>query len=639
MLNLEGKRIFISGGAGVIGTELVTRLLQLKADIFVGDLKPRPEKWPASVRYHQGDLNGVTREELEDFAPEYFFHLAATFERSEESYEFWEENERHNVQLSHHLMDCLKDVASLKRVVFASSYLIYNPDQYQFPEPARQVTELTEQAPIYPRNLCGAAKLMHEIELRFLQHFAKGNMTAVSARIYRVYGKNSRDIISRWIQALLNKETVRVFRKEGMFDYIYAGDVAEGLLRLAVSEATGIVNLGNGHARRIKEVLSVLNKHFPDMQSVEGNSDIAFEASQADMTRFEALTGWRPEREIEDTIPELIEHYRGKNSAKNIETVTSAAVLITSVSRKIPLIKTVRSAIHKLGAPIRLIGGDVNEDVLGKYFVDDFWQMPRLDQLSLEHLIEKCRQENIRFIIPTRDGELPFWAEVKPELEHQGIHVMISNIKAVTVCLDKLEFSNKGASLGFPVIPSYEALDHIDGQTYQTYVVKERFGAGSASIGLNLSAEQARHHAELLKQPIFQPYISGIEVSIDVYVQKNGSVKGVVVRKRELVVNGESQVTTTFKHGQLEQMVAEFAKKLGLYGHVIFQAFIDEKDNIHFIECNSRFGGASRLSVEAGLDSFYWFLLEASGTDIAEYPFFRSRNEKRLIRYAEDLIQ
>ncbi|MNC49272.1 carbamoyl phosphate synthase-like protein [compost metagenome] len=72
---------------------------------------------------------------------------------------------------------------------------------------------------------------------------------------------------------------------------------------------------------------------------------------------------------------------------------------------------------------------------------------------------------------------------------------------------------------------------------------------------------------------------------------------------------------------------------------MIFQVIIDHAGEYHFIECNTRFGGASRLSVEAGLDSFYWFLLEAEGNDLAEYPFVRSAQEKRLIRYAEDLIQ
>src|SRR5690606_35695036 len=102
------------------------------------------------------------------FAPEFVFHLAATFERSTETPEFWDENDRHNVRLSHHLMGLVKQVSSVRKVVFASSYLIYNPDLYTFDAPAETPVTLKEEDPIHPRNLCGAAKLLHEIELQFL---------------------------------------------------------------------------------------------------------------------------------------------------------------------------------------------------------------------------------------------------------------------------------------------------------------------------------------------------------------------------------------------------------------------------------------------------------------------------------------
>ena len=40
---MKNKRVFISGGAGVIGVELVKLLNDKGAIIFVGDLQDRPE--------------------------------------------------------------------------------------------------------------------------------------------------------------------------------------------------------------------------------------------------------------------------------------------------------------------------------------------------------------------------------------------------------------------------------------------------------------------------------------------------------------------------------------------------------------------------------------------------------------------
>ena len=70
---MENKRIFISGGAGVIGRELILLLIKKKADIYVGDLKPCPKEFKGKVKYRQGDLNNISPQEIENFSPEIFF--------------------------------------------------------------------------------------------------------------------------------------------------------------------------------------------------------------------------------------------------------------------------------------------------------------------------------------------------------------------------------------------------------------------------------------------------------------------------------------------------------------------------------------------------------------------------------------
>ena len=61
---------------------------------------------------------------------------------------------------------------------------------------------LAETDPVRPRNLCGGAKLMHEKELDFLDQFPGTPFTSVSARIFRVYGRGSKDVVSRWVRSL-----------------------------------------------------------------------------------------------------------------------------------------------------------------------------------------------------------------------------------------------------------------------------------------------------------------------------------------------------------------------------------------------------------------------------------------------------
>jgi carbamoyl-phosphate synthase large subunit len=631
---LRGERVFISGGNGVIGNALVDKLSRSGTTLYVGDLKPRPKHWSSHIRYRQGDLNYITREELADFAPTIFIHLAATFERSTESHDFWEENFHHNVTLSHYLMGLLKEMPSLKKVVFASSYLIYDPALYTFTTPANNAHCLKENDAIYPRNLTGVAKLSHEIELRFLEEF-KRNIQFVSARIFRGYGLNSRDVISRWVRQLLRGETLTVYAKEGMFDYIYAEDTAEGLIRLAASvEAKGIINLGTGRARRVSEVLQILKKQFPEMRMTEVPSDIHYEASAANMDAFRKLIQWTPARQLEDTIPQIIDYEKGNKPSTPDEIKMN--VLATSISRKVPMLKSVKNAAAKLSSRVHIYGGDIDPNCIGRYFVDHFWQMPHISELEERDLLSFCHQNNIRCIIPSRDGELAYFSRIKKTLAMNGISVMVSNIDTVSLCLDKLAFYEKFSKLGFPVIMTSDRIEGLG--VHDRIVVKERYGAGSHHIGLNMAREQAMRHAERLENPIYQPYIEGHEVSIDVYVERNGSVKGVIARRRNMILNGESQITTTFRDNELEQLCKRFSESIPFYGHIVLQLLIDSAGRFHIIECNSRFGGASTLSVASGLDSFYWLLLECLGNDIREYPFIRSQKDKVQVRYPEDTV-
>ncbi|WP_236687446.1 ATP-grasp domain-containing protein [Geobacillus sp. ZGt-1] len=310
-------------------------------------------------------------------------------------------------------------------------------------------------------------------------------------------------------------------------------------------------------------------------------------------------------------------------------------VLVTSISKKVPLLQAVRHAMRKMGMSGILIGADRNSNCIAQYFVDEFWHMPSLEHFTVEEFISTCRKKHIRFIIPTRDGELPFFSAYRQVFEENGIFAMVSEQNAIDICLDKLRFYEVLSAQGFPVVPTALSLAELDDGDY---VVKERYGAGARNVGLCLTKEEANQHAHKLEAPVFQPFIAGTEISIDLYMTRTGHAKGAVARKRDYVVNGESQVTTTIRNEKLEGMCIAVASYLGLYGHAVMQVIIDREGQFHLIECNPRFGGASTLSIEAGLDSFYWFFLEAQGRNLEHYPFVRSTNEKKQIRYPTDFV-
>lgn len=311
---INRKSIFISGGAGVIGKELIKKLEGSGYSISTGDLKNKPREFSNEIHYRHGDLNDISLRELEEINPDIFIHLAASFERSIESYSFLNENFINNVRLSHHLLSLIKNLPKVNQIIFASSYLVYDSSQYLFPNMLEKPIEIDEKFPLYPRNLTGSAKLMHEVELNFIHKLSQRDISVVIARIFRGYGLNSRDIISRWVRELINGKEISVYNPESMFDFIYSEDTAEAIKRLVQSEnVSGIFNLGSGSSRSISNVLDILKYHFPDMQTIHYASTEYLEASQAVISNLSKSINWRPIYSLEEAIPKIITFEKERN--------------------------------------------------------------------------------------------------------------------------------------------------------------------------------------------------------------------------------------------------------------------------------------------------------------------------------------
>ncbi|HMK66997.1 MAG TPA: NAD-dependent epimerase/dehydratase family protein [Stellaceae bacterium] len=308
-------KIAVTGSAGVIGRELVARLLARGDEVLSLDRERMHEPLGSRVKHVQVDLSVGGMEELRRFRPQTIYHLAAAFERSEEESGFWLPGYRDNMAVTHRLHDTIRSLGGLETYVFASSYLIYAPPLYLFEAPQARPVALHEQHPVAPRNLCGAAKYYGETELRFLSEVDGLPLRGVAARIFRVYGRGSRDVISRWVRALLADEPIEVYNPENRFDYIFAGDVAEGLLRLAASsEASGVVNLATGTSRSIAEAAAtVLHATGAAPELVQHRAATGpYEASAAAIGRLSEFTGWQPTTTLEDGIDAVVEYERAE---------------------------------------------------------------------------------------------------------------------------------------------------------------------------------------------------------------------------------------------------------------------------------------------------------------------------------------
>ena len=124
------KNIFVTGGAGVIGLQFIEILKQHNFNIYVGDLKSKPSSFGPKITYFQGDLNNFNEKIFEELKIEVVVHLAATFERSIESKNFYNDNFVNNIKLSNHILNFVRNSKTVRKFLFASSYLVYDSQQY-----------------------------------------------------------------------------------------------------------------------------------------------------------------------------------------------------------------------------------------------------------------------------------------------------------------------------------------------------------------------------------------------------------------------------------------------------------------------------------------------------------------------------
>jgi carbamoyl-phosphate synthase large subunit len=308
-------------------------------------------------------------------------------------------------------------------------------------------------------------------------------------------------------------------------------------------------------------------------------------------------------------------------------------ILVSSASWKIPLLRALQESIICKELGFEICAGDTNPKSLSFNFCESYWVMPKTEDKYLSQIIEGCKKRSIRVIVPTRDGELRFYSQNKQIFIDQGIQILVPHEDAIEVCIDKLLFSDSLESLDISVIPSFLNLDDRAGNSV---VVKERFGSGSQKIALNLTPAEASFHAASLKNPIFQPMVVGREFSVDVWIAQDLTAAIASPRTRDLVIDGEAKITTTFSNKEIEDLAIKLTRSIGVTGISVVQGFILPNNQLVFIECNARFGGATTASINSGIPLFDLALLDLLGISTDSLLAGVSRKTIRQVRASFD---
>jgi dTDP-L-rhamnose 4-epimerase len=360
-------KVLVTGGAGFIGSHLVSRLLEEGHRVRVLDsLDPQvhesPPELPADVELITGDVRDAetVRRSLDGI--DRLVHFAAAVGVGQSMYEISHYTSVNSLGVAVVLEEALAVRDRLEKIVVASSMSIYGEGLYRCPAENREVTppprpdaQLAERrwSPLCPS--CGAeleplptpeskalaptsvyavGKRDHE-EMTLVVGRAYG-IPATALRFFNVYGAGQAlsnpytGVAAIFSARLLNRRPPLVFEDgEQTRDFVHVSDVVAAV-RAALEPEAGegqAMNIGSGLRVRVREVATTLAAVLgveiePEIRQEYRAGDIRHCFADASLAQKEL--GWRPTILFEDGMRELGTWLADQTAVDRVDEATSA---------------------------------------------------------------------------------------------------------------------------------------------------------------------------------------------------------------------------------------------------------------------------------------------------------------------------
>lgn len=325
-------KVLVTGGAGFIGTYLVERLVEnghevVILDSYVNYVSPEKSNYPFYLRKRLERLDRLgdrveivesdIRNQIEvartirNTRPDQVVHLAS-LPIATVSNDHPEEATTSTVTGTVNVLESLREIDSIERIVYASSSMIYGDFKYR---PADEVH------PKNPKGIYGGGKLAAEtmtkafanqldIEYTIVRPSAVYGPTDANRRVSQIFVEN----------ALKGKELVLHNGGEQPLDFTYVTDTAQGF-ELAVTHenaADEVFNITRGEPRTIRELAEAISEHIPNVEITTQEVDTGRPKRGAlDITKARELLGYEPAYSLEEGIAEYIEYVRNVEGSLN----------------------------------------------------------------------------------------------------------------------------------------------------------------------------------------------------------------------------------------------------------------------------------------------------------------------------------
>lgn len=303
---MSGRRVFVTGGAGFIGSHLVRALLARGDTVTVFDnlgvgLR---DNVPPQAELIVGDVTDAAHVERAIAGHDTVVHFAARV-AIRSSFEFAVEDTHTNVVGTASVMRAAQRAGTVKRVLSASSMAIYADGPGPVPVP--------ETHPKNPISPYGVSKLALEQLIHGMGQ-AAGMKTAV-LRFFNTYGPGQAlspyvGVVTIFANALRDGKVPTIFGDgEQCRDFVHVADIVQGCLKALESDVSGeTFNLGTGRATSVNTLFGHVKRALGSTLDAAHAPAVPGELrySIADITKARTLLGYAPEHALETSLPPVV---------------------------------------------------------------------------------------------------------------------------------------------------------------------------------------------------------------------------------------------------------------------------------------------------------------------------------------------
>lgn len=278
-------------------------------------------------------------------------------------------------------------------------------------------------------------------------------------------------------------------------------------------------------------------------------------------------------------------------------------ILFTGTGRRVELLQAFRQASLRLGVNLKIYGADMAGDAPALAFCDYGRKICAMrDDDYIPQLLEICRQDKIDLVIPTIDTDLIVLSGNKERFEKNGTKVLIGTPDKIALCRDKNNTYDFFESCGLKAPKPVNDYRKYTGP-YPCFI-KPKDGSSSINAFKVEHERELTAYADRIGDYIIQPFIDGIEYTIDIFCDFDGNPIYITPRERMAVRSGEVLKTRIV----LDEIMIEEAQRLIRHFHPCGPITVQlirhrETGENYYIEINPRYGGGAPLSMKAGADS------------------------------------